>query len=683
MINRAFFVFLLSVFCLTATAQIPQQITGNWINQTTNDWDYGFFEDFAIYNCGFWQYQSISNDGKKTVLVLQQDNQIVKLEISTKSDSTITVKNGKQKSQEYLLMKTRYPDYKTKDIASFPSPEFKQDSATIIGYYRNLDKIPQGLEARFGHNYFEISVPNFIKDEDIDYRTSIDSLGRFMITFPIVNTQYVYADWQRINGGLVLQPGDVLFLFVDMADFIPQGSDGNWTGYNKRPKQVLYMGKNARLHNEIQQYSYHSLSLNVNAREEVKNGVMGMALLRKYEDVNNKEKQHLDDYISKYTVSDRFVTYKKESLRYDFARNLMQHRFDLFGKENTRFEDGYIEYVNKTFPLYNKNVYGFIRDYKTFLRDYVGYVGNSDSQTFFVGLEDVIEVLEREGKIIPERKNQLNEFLKLNQQLQAMTDTTEQRKLLEVNIDLVKSVNSDSLILQMYQELLFEMTLKQELSVVDSILSEPIVKEWYMTSVFYKRLDHNHSPLKKREWSLFEERISNPYFRSQITTLNDYYTEINQQSMKDEGSLKNTDHLSDVYDPKVLLDSLIKPYKGKIIFLDFWGTWCRPCRENMKLAGAIEEALHGEDVIFMYLANNSPEQSWRNIIKEMNLTGENIVHYHLPDRQQKILEQMLSIRSFPTYMIINREGEIVNRNAVSPPMNKDKVVSTIKEYLRK
>ena len=50
----------------------------------------------------------------------------------------------------------------------------------------------------------------------------------------------------------------------------------------------------------------------------------------------------------------------------------------------------------------------------------------------------------------------------------------------------------------------------------------------------------------------------------------------------------------------------------------------------------------------------------------MNLTGENIVHYRLPDQQQSMLERKLSINSYPTYMIVDKKGNIVNSIAPSP-----------------
>ena len=124
-----------------------------------------------------------------------------------------------------------------------------------------------------------------------------------------------------------------------------------------------------------------------------------------------------------------------------------------------------------------------------------------------------------------------------------------------------------------------------------------------------------------------------------------------------------------------------QPYKGKVMDVDFWGTWCGPCKENMTYVKGIKEKLKGQDVVFMYFANNSPEDSWKNIIKEMDLTGENVVHYRLPDQQEKLVEQLFSVTKFPTYLLVNKEGKVVNIDAAAPMLG-DMAIKQITELLK-
>src|SRR5690606_9066962 len=81
-------------------------------------------------------------------------------------------------------------------------------------------------------------------------------------------------------------------------------------------------------------------------------------------------------------------------------------------------------------------------------------------------------------------------------------------------------------------------------------------------------------------------------------------------------SLKNTDHLKEAKDAEALFKELVSPYNGKVIYMDFWGTWCGPCRTQMPYVSELKKELEDKDVIFMYLANRSPEKAWLNFIKE-------------------------------------------------------------------
>ncbi|MDR2843229.1 MAG: TlpA family protein disulfide reductase [Candidatus Symbiothrix sp.] len=604
----------LSILC---QAQLPTSLTGNWINQENNAWEYSFFEKFAIYDGKFWNYSVLKNKDKKATIALQQGEETLLLEINQKNDSLLTIKNGKQKSKKYILMHNCYPTYTVKDNTTFPQPDFHPDSAYITGYYHNfdrLDNLPDFLKQQFASAYFNVSVPNFITDEEDEYTAPIDSLGRFFITIPTMDTQEVWVDWERLNKMAILEPGDQLFLFADMKDLLPHESDKSRENYRKRNKQILWMGNNARINNELVQYN--SPQLYVDREAEVKKNISDMEYLQICENVYQQQMHYLNDYIACHpTLSEKFRLHQNKHEKYRFANNLMQHRFDLNRNIGEQFQEGYMDYVNENFPLYDKDNYTFLRDYKSFLRDYVGYAG----------------------------------------------DTGPKEVMLKTQIPLTEHV-----------------FFYAKLSLVDSLIKEPVLKDWWTASLYYDLFDNERKPLHQQEMELFNQRISNPFLRERLLQINKYYAQIEEKGIQDESSLKNTDDLAHITNPDELFNKLIEAYRGKVIYLDFWGTWCSPCRENMKLAGAIEKEVADEDIIFMYFANYSPEQTWKNVIKEMNLTGKNIVHYRLPDNQQTMLEKKLSIRQFPSYLIVNKEGKLVNTNAPSPK-EKERLVSELKK----
>ena len=137
--------------------------------------------------------------------------------------------------------------------------------------------------------------------------------------------------------------------------------------------------------------------------------------------------------------------------------------------------------------------------------------------------------------------------------------------------------------------------------------------------------------------------------------------------------------LERITDGEQLFRKIIEPYKGKVIYLDIWGTWCGPCKDMMQYAGNIKNLFAGKEVVFLYLCNHSTDKSWKNIIKEYGLTSKSSVHYNLPDKQQSAIEKYLGVHSFPTYMLIDKEGNIVNRKAPRPTMENQLLNAVYKE----
>ena len=66
----------------------------------------------------------------------------------------------------------------------------------------------------------------------------------------------------------------------------------------------------------------------------------------------------------------------------------------------------------------------------------------------------------------------------------------------------------------------------------------------------------------------------------------------------------------------------------------------------------------GEDVVFLFLAYQSPKESWLNIIREIGMTAPNIVHYNLPDEQMRMLVDKFGVTSYPTHILVDRKGNI-------------------------
>ena len=115
-----------------------------------------------------------------------------------------------------------------------------------------------------------------------------------------------------------------------------------------------------------------------------------------------------------------------------------------------------------------------------------------------------------------------------------------------------------------------------------------------------------------------------------------------------------------------IFQKLIAPYRGRVIYIDIWGTWCGPCREEMEYLPELHEALKELPVTYMYLANNSPEELWQKSAKRYGLEGDDCVNIRLPEEQQRAVEEYLGVQGFPTFLLVAPDGNIASNKAPRP-----------------
>jgi thiol-disulfide isomerase/thioredoxin len=158
---------------------------------------------------------------------------------------------------------------------------------------------------------------------------------------------------------------------------------------------------------------------------------------------------------------------------------------------------------------------------------------------------------------------------------------------------------------------------------------------------------------------------------SLVNTYNSYqWRKSNQNSLKVN------------FEKPTILDDLKDKYKGYVLYIDIWGTWCGPCYENFKYAPTIKKAFENKKVAFIYLCSTCNKEKWEKDIKEYNLDGE---HVFLTSEQNATLSKEFKIIGVPRFIIIDKKGKIVDDNATRPyptePMQK-KLIDELSKYLQ-
>jgi peroxiredoxin len=133
-----------------------------------------------------------------------------------------------------------------------------------------------------------------------------------------------------------------------------------------------------------------------------------------------------------------------------------------------------------------------------------------------------------------------------------------------------------------------------------------------------------------------------------------------QRQLLGEGQPAPAFTLTDNTGKKVSLSD----FKGKVVYLDFWGTWCGPClREMAEFAPALRQQFEGRDVVFLYISVNDPEAKWQQALASQPFASANSVHLRSATTAEVTAYQ---VGSFPTYYIIGRDGRFIKLNALRP-----------------
>lgn len=165
--------------------------------------------------------------------------------------------------------------------------------------------------------------------------------------------------------------------------------------------------------------------------------------------------------------------------------------------------------------------------------------------------------------------------------------------------------------------------------------------------------------LTKDQLTYYHENIDNGVLNEEINRSNK--TLFMQLTRKVPSGTKILPALKATQDS--LFKSLIAPYKGKVVYIDFWAPWCGPCMASMPDSKSLHAKLKGKKVVFLYLCVQCAAERWKNTIKSWQLPGK---HYRLSNDENALLRNRFQIGGIPRYILVDKNGLVADTDADRP-----------------
>lgn len=631
--------------------RIKQLFSSLWRNDATGDWEIGFYDDFAIYDCRYWQYKQKNQKGDKYSFILTDGKSDLAVNIDKPQYGKRTMSINGKKAEYSLITTSILPDYPQKDeTTSLKDTHNKPDTAIVVGWLRNMPKEFWDRGQEYSVQYYDL----FSTFKEVSNCSKLDSLGRFEIKVPLINSTEVFMDWKHTYINTVLEPGETYYLLYDF-----------------KSGHAIFMGKNCRLQNEL--LAHPIPMINADYAGKYENKVPAQEMMQILESRYKEAEGNLRKQIEKSaSISKCYQEYAARYLLCSYASSILQGAYRV---KDHIFPQEYVSQMKKIWKEIPQP-YTQFRDYSMLTKDLIDQearlkystpMGKTYGFLFTNYYPELLRKHKAQGDIAI-TDSEIATVEQWAKNLDSMTikqyQTTDAKEQKEIENAFSNSVLAKRATAIIGREDIAKM-LKDETPLIDVYYAQHIAdsmgcsqqqKDVIITKALLQMLERLAMPLNSYGFDLAEHCISSEVLREKVLAEHRKYLSLQNRDIT--ASIKIAPQ--DMSDGEKLLRHILEPYKGKLVLLDVWGTWCAPCKEALAHSKEEFERLAPYDVVYLYMASNSPEESWKNIIKLNDLVGDNIAHYNLPAAQQSAIENYLNIRSFPSYRLFDKEGNLVD-----------------------
>jgi thiol-disulfide isomerase/thioredoxin len=179
----------------------------------------------------------------------------------------------------------------------------------------------------------------------------------------------------------------------------------------------------------------------------------------------------------------------------------------------------------------------------------------------------------------------------------------------------------------------------------------------------------------------FPNSIYHGYLREALKPIESSWKNDNSNLLASVGEIflvNNPENINSV-------EQLLSAFKGKVIYVDLWATWCGPCKQEFQYKGEIEVFGKGKDLEKVFISIDKPEkeQAWLDAVSFYDLNGHHIRANAalLADLRKHYSDDGKGTLTLPRYMIVDKTGKVVVKNA-NRPSDGEKLFTQLNRYLK-
>lgn len=691
---------------------IPKPLRGNWLKADgSNLWSHSFFYDYALLDRIRWDYASVKKKGKGYVITLTSNGEERIMYAQPNADNTVSFGADRKSLVPYTIQRINKPNYKAEQESIFSADKiFENGIATYSGVIKNFggDKNKTGM----------VHVDNIFTGKQDSHLVEINNDGHFSVSFPCYHLQEIYVRFPTYSGSAYVSPGKETWQLVNSSnredvffagDLAQLNSDYltlrplvlNFEFYNKiannikklSPKEYknqCFKLKEKQLEkldsvSKIRSFSksaHKLMALELEYRDHMNVLSYDMHNNTSYKDSANVDKTYID------FVSNEVLNNKKALLTSSYTSFINRLRFLRFLREGIRVthpdvlelagllkDQGVVLTIEEQELVelhlnYNKENAEAIQKRKDFDEKHQD-ISISISKKY----SDIYQKMTTEERVKYTNEEtsgiDFTEYLKVKNIDLGLTD--EEKKYQEDSKNILTKEEQERSE-QFHSEAIMKRNrafTEKYKAYVNAYVSEQLsqkginrVKEAFgdtfttdiiIAQYILSNLSRNYEALGDKALERAEKQVHDPFIASVFSIENDKLKAKIEANKSKTGFVINET-------PKAegdkVFEAIIEKYKGKVVFVDFWATWCGPCRSGIERIKPLKEAMKDEAVAFVYITNpTSPENTYNNMIPDIK--GQ---HYRISQDEWNYLSARFNITGIPHYLLIDKEGNLIKHN---------------------